>query len=91
MNSHANPLVILAPMAGITDLPFRTVVARFGVDRVVSEMIASADILTKRPGTRAKAELGLDAANTAVQLAGCEARWMAEAARLCEAGGARVI
>lgn len=83
--------VFLAPMAGITDLPFRRLASGFGAVQVVSEMIASQDILSNRPGTRARAELGLGVEDTAVQLAGRDPYWMAEAARLCEANGARVI
>jgi tRNA-dihydrouridine synthase B len=89
--SATRPLVFLAPMAGITDLPFRRLVRRFGADRVVSEMVASQEMVQRKPGIRDKAELGLDAAGTAVQLAGREARWMAEAARLVEGAGAEVI
>ena len=73
------PPVLLAPMAGITDLPFRTLVSRFGAVLVVSEMIASGEFLTARPGTREKAELGADIANTSVQIAGRAAEPMAEA------------
>ena len=83
--------VMLAPMAGITDLPFRELVSRFGVGLVVSEMVASQEMVQAKPDARARAELGLRAAGTAVQIAGCEARWMAEAARMVEAGGARII
>ncbi|MFX4297770.1 MULTISPECIES: tRNA dihydrouridine synthase DusB [Roseobacteraceae] len=83
--------VMLAPMAGITDLPFRSLVARFGAGMVVSEMVASVDMLNARPGTREKAELGLDQQGTAVQLAGREAAPMAEAARMVEGQGAAVI
>ncbi|APX11597.1 tRNA dihydrouridine synthase DusB [Tateyamaria omphalii] len=83
--------VMLAPMAGITDLPFRSLVARFGAGMVVSEMVASHDMLNARPGSREKAELGLGAAGTAVQLAGREAAPMAEAARMVAGQGARVI
>ncbi|WP_299298750.1 tRNA dihydrouridine synthase DusB [uncultured Tateyamaria sp.] len=83
--------VMLAPMAGITDLPFRTLVARFGAGMVVSEMVASHDMLNARPGSREKAELGLGAAGTAVQLAGREAAPMAEAARMVAGQGAQVI
>ena len=83
--------IMLAPMAGITDLPTRAMVQRFGADLVTSEMIACGDILTARPGTRAKAELGLAQTQTAVQLAGREARPMAEAARWLEGQGARTI
>ena len=85
------PPVILAPMAGITDLPFRRIVARFGAGMVVSEMVASEDMMRARPLARARAELGFDQAATAVQLAGREPRWMSEAARYLEAQGAAVI
>ncbi|NBB97890.1 MAG: tRNA dihydrouridine synthase DusB [Alphaproteobacteria bacterium] len=83
--------VILAPLAGITDLPFRRVVARFGASLVVSEMVASEDMVRARPSARAKAELGMGDGHTAVQLAGRDARWMAEAARMLADQGARVI
>ncbi len=83
--------VMLAPMAGITDLPFRALVARFGAGMVVSEMVASHDMLNARPGTREKAELGLGVDGTAVQLAGREAPVMAEAAKMVAGQGARVI
>ncbi|WP_147105558.1 tRNA dihydrouridine synthase DusB [Tateyamaria sp. syn59] len=83
--------VMLAPMAGITDLPFRSLVARFGAGMVVSEMVASHDMLNARPGSREKAELGLGAQGTAVQLAGREAAPMAEAAKMVAGQGARVI
>lgn len=83
--------VLLAPMAGITDLPFRNLVASFGAGLVVSEMVASHDMINARAGSREKAELGLGDVGTAVQLAGREAIPMAEAARMVEAQGARVI
>ncbi|SMY07384.1 tRNA-dihydrouridine synthase C [Flavimaricola marinus] len=85
------PPVALAPLAGITDLPFRQLVSRFGVGWVVSEMVASQEMVQAKPGVREKAELGFDGSDTAVQLAGREAKWMAEAARMVEANGARVI
>ncbi|MEO0634407.1 MAG: tRNA dihydrouridine synthase DusB, partial [Pseudomonadota bacterium] len=86
-----SPPVMLAPMAGITDLPYRTLVSRFGAGLVVSEMVASHDMLNARPGSREKAELGLSAGGTAVQLAGCEAAPMAEAARMVADQGAQII
>lgn len=86
-----DPPVLLAPLAGITDLPFRKLVSSFGAGLVVSEMVASQEMVQARPGTREKAELGMEFANTSVQLAGREARWMAEAARILAANGARVI
>ena len=85
------PPVLLSPLAGITDLPYRNLVSSFGAGLVVSEMIASQEMVQSRPSARAKAELGFDAANTAVQIAGKDARWMAECARMCEANGARLI
>jgi nifR3 family TIM-barrel protein len=85
------PPVALAPLAGITDLPFRQLVASFGAGWVVSEMVASQEMVQAKPGVREKAELGLGDGLTAVQLAGREPSWMAEAARMVEANGARII
>ncbi|MFK7835638.1 MAG: tRNA dihydrouridine synthase DusB [Sulfitobacter sp.] len=78
-------------MAGITDLPYRTLVARFGAGLVVSEMVASQELLSQRPGTREKAELGIGVEGTSVQIAGREAGPMAEAARIIAGQGARII
>jgi len=83
--------VLLAPMAGITDLPFRNMVLRFGADLVVSEMVASQEMVQARPSTRARAALGLGDGHTAVQIAGRDAHWMAESARMVAGQGARVI
>ncbi|WP_274963527.1 tRNA dihydrouridine synthase DusB [Thioclava electrotropha] len=86
------PPVFLAPMAGITDLPFRRMVARFGAGLVVSEMVASGEMLTAKPSVRAKArvEMGLELP-TSVQLAGREPEPMAEAAKMVADMGARII
>ena len=83
--------VALAPLAGITDLPFRQLVARFGVDWVVSEMVASREMVEAKPSVRDRAEIGADQAATAVQLAGRDPHWMAEAARMLADRGARLI
>ncbi len=83
--------VALAPLAGITDLPFRQLVASFGAGWVVSEMVASQEMVQAKPGVREKAELGFDQTNTAVQLAGRDAYWMGEAARAVEANGAAMV
>ncbi len=85
------PPVFLAPMAGITDLPFRRVVARFGAGLVVSEMVASEDMMRDQPLAKSRAELGLGEHATAVQLAGRDPFWMAEAARYLQGQGAKVI
>lgn len=86
-----HPPVLLAPLAGITDLPFRRLVARFGAGLVVSEMVASQEVVRAQPEARARAELGLGDQATAVQLAGRDPYWMAEAARMMEGNGARLI
>ncbi len=83
--------VILAPMAGITDLPFRRVVASFGAGLVTSEMVASQDMMQGGALARSRAELGLEEASTSVQLIGRDPYWMAEAARFVESSGARLI
>ena len=92
-NMTIDPPVFLAPMAGITDLPFRRLVARFGAGLVVSEMVASGEMLTAKPSVRARArvDLGLGDGMTSVQLAGREAAPMAEAARMVADMGARII
>ena len=86
-----DPPVFLAPLAGITDLPFRQLVGGFGAGLVVSEMVASQEMVQSKPGAREKAELGLGLADTSVQLAGRDAEWMARAARIVEDSGARLI
>lgn len=83
--------VFLAPMAGVTDLPFRNLALRHGAGLVVSEMIASGEMANAKPSARARAELGLGAARTSVQIAGREPGPMAEAARMLAGQGARVI
>lgn len=77
-------------MAGITDRPFRQIAARFGAGLVVSEMVASAALGTGHEGMARKLGRAGDLPHI-VQLAGCEPRWMAEGARIAEAGGADII
>lgn len=80
----------LAPMAGITDLPVRRMAMRYGAGLAVSEMIASDWLASGDPSALLRAEgegIGLHV----VQLAGCEARWLAEGARIAEASGADII
>lgn len=84
-----DPPVLLAPMAGITDLPFRRAVARFGAGLTVSEMVASDEVLRDRPEARARAA-GVGEGE-AVQLVGRDPALMAEAARVVTGQGARII
>ena len=84
-----NP-VLLAPMSGITDVPFRRVVAGQGAGLVISEMTACAALAAgKRIARRRVQKQG--AGLHVVQLAGCEGRWMAEGARIAADGGADII
>jgi nifR3 family TIM-barrel protein len=82
--------VILAPMSGITDAPFRRMVAQLGAGLVVSEMTASDALIEGRRNAVLRAE-GQGTGTHVVQLAGCEPRWMAEGARMAEAAGANII
>ncbi|MBL6951736.1 MAG: tRNA dihydrouridine synthase DusB [Alphaproteobacteria bacterium] len=83
--------VILAPMSGITDLPFRRLVAGFGVDMAVSEMIASVGVVSGNRLSRERAISGPDEGLRVVQLAGCLPDAMARAARLNQDQGVDVI
>ncbi|HYZ44774.1 MAG TPA: tRNA-dihydrouridine synthase family protein, partial [Xanthobacteraceae bacterium] len=77
-------------MSGITDAPFRRLAAELGAGLVVSEMTASAALAQSRPNAQLRAE-GQGLRTHVVQLAGCEARWMGEGARIAEATGAALI
>lgn len=82
--------VVLAPMSGVTDAPFRRLAARLGAGLVVSEMAACAALARGRPDVRLRVE-GQGVGLHVVQIAGCEAHWMAEGARIAEGAGAEVI
>jgi tRNA-dihydrouridine synthase B len=83
--------VILAPMSGVTDMPFRRLVKRFGVGLVVSEMIASEAMIRENRRSLQMAQNSVEEQPMAVQLAGCEPAVMAEAAKLNEDRGAAII
>jgi tRNA-dihydrouridine synthase B len=83
--------VILAPMSGVTDLPFRRLVKRHGAPLVVSEMIASEAMVRQTRQSLKMAETMAEEQPMSVQLAGCEPHVMAEAARLNEDRGAQII
>jgi tRNA-dihydrouridine synthase B len=82
--------VVLAPMSGVSDLPFRRIAHRLGAGLVVSEMIASEELIKERPDCLRKAA-GRELSPFVIQLAGREARWMAEGARIAERLGADVV
>ncbi|WP_083841395.1 tRNA dihydrouridine synthase DusB [Bradyrhizobium sp. STM 3843] len=81
---------LLAPMSGVTDAPFRRLAAELGAGLVVSEMTASDDLVRGRWISRLRCEASGIGPHV-VQLAGCEAHWMAEGARVAEASGADII
>jgi tRNA-dihydrouridine synthase B len=85
-----NP-VILAPMSGVTDMPFRRLVKKFGAGLVVSEMIASQAMIRECRKTMQMSQRAPDEGVMAVQIAGCEPDVMGEAARLNEDRGADII
>jgi tRNA-dihydrouridine synthase B len=77
-------------MSGVTDAPFRRLAASLGAGLVVSEMTASDDLVNGKPMSQLRCEAAGIGPHV-VQLAGCEARWMAEGARIAEAAGADII
>jgi tRNA-dihydrouridine synthase B len=83
--------VLLAPMSGVSDLPFRKLVKQLGAGLVVSEMIASEAMIRETRQSMKMAASCDDEQPMAVQLAGCEPRIMAEAAKLNADRGARLI
>jgi tRNA-dihydrouridine synthase B len=83
--------VILAPMTGVTDLPFRRIVKRYGAGLTVSEMIASQAMIRETRQSLQKSLWDPVEEPVSLQLAGCEPQVMAEAARLNEQRGAAII
>jgi tRNA-dihydrouridine synthase B len=83
--------VILAPMTGVTDMPFRKIVRRFGSGLNVSEMIASQAMIRETRQSLQKAAWDRVEEPISMQLAGCTPREMAEAAKLNEDLGAAII
>src|SRR3990170_899056 len=83
--------VILAPMTGVTDLPFRRVVKRYGAGLTVTEMIASQAAIRETRQSMQKAAWDPIEDPVSMQLAGCSPAEMAEAAKLNEQRGAAII
>jgi nifR3 family TIM-barrel protein len=80
---------LLAPMSGVSDLPFRRAAARAGARYTVTEMVAADALASGRPDVVRRAKLGDDL--NVVQLVGREARWMGLGAKLAEEAGADII
>ncbi len=81
---------LLAPMSGITDAPFRRLAHGFGASLVVSEMVASEELVQQKPDAVLRLE-GEGVMPNVIQLAGCEAKWMGEGARLAVGAGADIV
>lgn len=82
--------VFLAPMTGVSDLPFRRLAHALGAGLVVSEMVASAEFVASRPDVRRRAEGG-NLSPHVIQLVGCEPHLMGEGARIAAGEGADII
>lgn len=82
--------VMLAPMSGVSDLPFRQAAQRCGAGYVVSEMVASEELVRERPDVLRRTAFA-GARPFVMQLAGREEHWMAEGARIAEGLGADII
>jgi tRNA-dihydrouridine synthase B len=93
-NIELSSPVILAPMSGVTDLPYRKLVKKFGAGLVVSEMIASRAMIVRSHQSMKKCAIDQDnndATKACVQLAGCEPDVIAESAKMNEDMGAKII
>jgi nifR3 family TIM-barrel protein len=82
--------IVLAPMSGVTDLPFRQLAFRYGAGLVVTEMVASRELVFNAAESWSRLK-GAGLTPHMVQLAGREAKWLAEAAVIAEANGADII
>jgi nifR3 family TIM-barrel protein len=82
--------VALAPMSGVSDLPFRRLAHDLGAGWVVSEMVACRELAANRPDVVRRAQ-GEALTPFVLQLIGCEAHWLAEGARIAEARGAAIV
>jgi nifR3 family TIM-barrel protein len=83
--------VLLAPMTGVTDLPFRRAASRLGAAYVATEMVACAELARGRPDVMRRAAVGEGLPLMVIQLVGHDARWLAQGAKMAQAAGADII
>ena len=83
--------VFLAPMSGVTDRPFRAAAHRAGAGLVVSEMVASEELVRERPDMMRRAKSAKHVSPFVMQLAGREAKWLSEGAKVAQDLGAEII
>jgi tRNA-dihydrouridine synthase B len=91
IGEHIKLPVILAPMCGVTDSPFRKLVKTFGAGLTISEMIPSNAMTMKTKHSLRKSAFSSVESVPVVQIAGCDPKIVANAARLCEELGAKII
>ena len=83
--------VLMAPMTGVTDLPFRRVASRLGAPYVATEMVAAAELAKARPDVVRRAAVGDGLPLTVIQLVGRDPAAMAQGARMAERAGADIV
>jgi tRNA-dihydrouridine synthase B len=88
---HIPGRVLIAPMTGVSDLPFRRAASRLGSAYVATEMVACELFARGRPDVVRRAAVGDGLPLTVIQLVGCDARWLAKGAAMAEAAGAEII
>jgi tRNA-dihydrouridine synthase B len=88
---HIDSRVLIAPMTGVSDLPFRRAASKLGAAYVATEMVACETFAQGRPDVVRRAAVGDGLPLTVIQLVGREPRWLAKGAALAEAAGADII
>ena len=83
--------VLMAPMTGVTDLPFRVLASRLGAAYVATEMVAAKELARARPDVVRRAAVGAGLPLTVIQLVGRDPEQMAEGARMAEKAGADIV
>lgn len=83
--------VLMAPMTGVTDLPFRLLASRLGAAYVATEMVAAKELARERPDVVRRAAVGAGLPLTVIQLVGRDPGQMAEGARMAEKAGADIV
>jgi nifR3 family TIM-barrel protein len=83
--------ILIAPMTGVTDLPFRRAASRLGAPYVATEMVACAGLANGRPDVMRRAAVGEGLPLTVIQLVGNDPEWIAKGAALAEQAGADII
>lgn len=83
--------VLMAPMTGVTDLPFRVLASKLGAAYVATEMVAAKELARERPDVVRRAAVGAGLPLTVIQLVGRDPGQMAEGARMAEKAGADIV